>query len=65
VLRAGLDGSVRSRSDHGLSEVAQSLGVSVNAAKTQIQCVYEKTGAHRQADLTRPSPGGLSSTLRR
>lgn len=36
-----------------MPEIAQEFGVSVNTVRTQLQSVYEKTGANRQVDLAR------------
>jgi len=34
-------------------EASGALGISENTARAQLRSVFNKTGAHRQADLTR------------
>lgn len=36
-----------------VAEIAQRNGVSVNTVKTQLQCVFQKTGTSRQSDLVK------------
>lgn len=38
---------------YGLREAAQTLGISVNTAKSQLKSIYSKTGAGSHADLAR------------
>lgn len=47
---------------HGLDWAAKRLGISMNTAHTHLKHVFEKTGAHRQAELVRMvlrGPAGL------
>jgi DNA-binding CsgD family transcriptional regulator len=45
-----------------LTEAARELGVTMNTVRTQLRCVFDKTGARRQAELVRillRGPAGL------
>jgi DNA-binding CsgD family transcriptional regulator len=47
-----------------LAEAARELGVTMNTVRTQLRCVFDKTGARRQAELVRillRGPAGLLS----
>ncbi|MDJ0764326.1 MAG: alpha/beta fold hydrolase [Myxococcota bacterium] len=39
--------------DHSLNAIAEQLGLSKHTIRAQLKSVYEKTGAHRQAELVR------------
>jgi DNA-binding NarL/FixJ family response regulator len=44
----------------GVPEVAEALGIGESTVKTHLGRVYEKTGAHRQADLVKLFAGYTS-----
>ena len=59
---AGLAGILLQGKD--LAEAAGELGVTMNTVRTQLRCVFDKTGARRQAELIRillQGPAGLLS----
>ena len=45
--------AVRVLRGHGLPSVAGELRVSLSTVRTHLQRVFQKTGAHRQAELVR------------
>ncbi len=47
----------------GVPEVAETLGIGENTVKTHLKRLYEKTGAHRQADLVKLFAGYASPLL--
>ena len=47
----------------GVPQVAETLGIGESTVKTHLKRLYEKTGAHRQADLVKLFAGYTSPLL--
>jgi DNA-binding CsgD family transcriptional regulator len=50
--------------DRTVEESAQTLGISINTARTQLTRLFEKTGTRRQSELVRLLAGGISRLRR-